>query len=52
MRRRQLALARQDSNLQSSGYERVEYIEKPAKNRHFHARWRAFIHIHSPRFIG
>jgi len=33
------------SNLPPSGYERVEYIEKPARNRHFHDRSRAFIHI-------
>src|SRR6266566_10094300 len=44
--------AREDSNLRPSGYERVEYIEKPAKNQHFRARSLTFIHVHSPRFIG
>jgi hypothetical protein len=42
----------QDSNLQPSGYERVEFIGKPAKYCRFCRRSGPFVHVWLRRFIG
>jgi hypothetical protein len=44
--------ARQDSNLQPSSYERVEYSEKSAKNRYFRTQPNALVVIWFGGFIG
>ena len=44
--------AREDSNLQPSGYERPTLSGKFSKNRHFCRRSCAFVHVWLRRFIG
>jgi hypothetical protein len=44
--------AREDSNLQPSGYERRAATGKLNKIRHFRARSMAFVHVWLRRFIG
>jgi hypothetical protein len=44
--------AREDSNLQPSGYERPTLSGKISKNRHFCRRSCAFVHVWLRRFIG
>jgi hypothetical protein len=50
--RRNAWWARQDSNLQPSGYERVGFTGKPAKNRHFRSRLTASVLVWLRRSIG
>ena len=50
--RRSAWWARQDSNLQPSGYERVGFTGKPAKNRHFRPRLGPLVRVWLRRSIG